>query len=212
MVVISPNRTYAQYADKPKAVAWYGIVPTVATDIYNVYEQVRNTYDIDTQSGEQLNVIGRIVVIDRSFESQLYWDPLQWGSTTSQFGGVGMQWTTSGTEINNTVSDAIFKVLIKAKISKNNNESTLDDIVEALEFITGVTPIRVVDNEDMTMSVSFGAPLNSTVRQVLNNFDIIPRPQGVQFIGYTEETAITQWGGQYGWGNERAQFGQFFGV
>ena len=100
----------------------------------------------------------------------------------------------------------------KAKIEKNNNDATLDGIVSAISFITDVTSVRVIDHEDMTFSVSFGSQLNDAERLVFNLFDILPRPQGVKFLGYTEETAITQFGGIFGWGDSRATFGQYFGA
>jgi len=67
-----PNRVYAQYRDKPKAVAWYGIIPSLSSEIEDVYESVRKSYDIDANSGQALDVIGRIVVIDRGFESFVF--------------------------------------------------------------------------------------------------------------------------------------------
>lgn len=208
----APDRIYAQYRNKPKAKAWYGIVPTLGLEICTAFEQIRTSYDVDKAVDEQLDVIGRIVVIDRSYESSVEWDSLLWGQPVAQWGGVNIQWESTGLVVNDTVSDAIFRTLIKAKIAKNNSDATLDGIVDALLYITNAAPIRVVDNEDMTMSVSFGSELDDITRFVLNTFDIVPRPQGVEFLGYIEEPAVTQWGGRYGFGDSRAQYGQFFGV
>lgn len=210
-----PNRIYAQYADKPKAVAWYGITPTIADEIESAYEAVRMSYDIDSAVGEQLDVIGRIVVIDRGFESFVEFEPdTFFGGDTlaAQFGGVDSQFETVGTTVSDEVSDAIFRVLIRAKIAKNNSDASLDGVVDALSYITSSSPIRVVDNEDMTFSVSFGSELTDIERFVFNTFDIVPRPQGVKFLGYTEETAITQFGGSFSWGDTRANFGLYFGA
>lgn len=214
-LTFAPDRIYAQYRNKPKAVAWYGIVPELAGEICDVYEMVRNSYDIDSAIGEQLNVIGRIVDIDRSFESQVTFDvATEFGADTlpAQFGGVEAQFESAGTTISNEVSDSMFRTLIKAKIAKNNSPATLDGISEALQYITSVTDIQIVDNEDMTFSVSFGEELNDTERFVFNTFDVVPRPQGVRFLGYVEETAITQFGGEFSWGDTRANFGLFFGA
>lgn len=208
----APDRIYAQYRNMPKAKAWYGIVPTLGLEICTAFEQVRKSYDIDTAVGQQLDVIGRIVVIGRSFETPTNDEIYQWGQLTVQWGGAGIQYQPSGGQISNEASDVIFRTLIKSKIAKNNSSSTLDDVVGALLYITGVTSVRVIDNEDMTFSVSFGSELDATTRFVLDTFDIVPRPQGVEFLGYTEEPAITQWGGDLSWGDSRAQYGQFFGV
>ncbi len=209
------KRIYAQYADKPKAVAWYNITPNIADEINNVYEAIRNSYDIDANEGEQLNVIGRIVGIDRSFESQVFYEPDTYfgaDNDASQFGGIDSQFESVGDTISSEVSDAIFRVLIKAKIAKNNSDASLDGIVHALSYITNSSPIRVIDNEDMTFSVSFGTALTDIEKFVFNTFDIIPRPQGVKFLGYVDEESITQFGGSFGWGDTRANFGLYFGV
>ena len=210
-----PDRIYAQYKNKPKAVKWYNIVPTLGAEISNAYESVRVSYDIDTAVGEQLDVIGHIVVIDRSYESRIVFDvQTYFGGDTldTQFGGVVAQFQTTGGDVSVNVSDAIFRMLIRAKIAKNNNDVTLDGIVEALSFITGQNEIQVIDTEDMTFSVSFGSELTDVERFVFNTFDIIPRPQGVQFLGYVEETNITQFGGDFGFGDPRANFGLYFGA
>lgn len=210
-----PNRIYAQYADKPKAVAWYNITPTMAQPLFDTFDAVRMSYDIDTAVGAQLDVIGRIVVIDRGFESFVVFDPDTYfggSGDACQFGGIDSQFESTGSVLSQEVSDAIFRVLIRAKIAKNNNDATLDGIASALSFITESSPIRVVDNENMAMSVSFGSELTDIERFVFNTFDVVPRPQGVRFLGYVEETAITQFGGAFGFGDTRASFGFYFGA
>ena len=212
---MSNNRVYAQYADKPKAVKWFNIVPDIADELLGAFESVRGSYDIDKADGEQLDVIGRIVVIDRPFESQVFFDVDTYfgaDNDAAQFGGIDSQFETVGKSISNTVSDSIFRVLIKAKIAKNNNDATLDGVVHALSYITGSSPIQVIDNEDMTFSVSFGTTLTDIEKFVFDTFDIVPRPQGVKFLGYVDEETVTQFGGSFGWGDTRANFGLYFGV
>lgn len=211
--MVDNNRIYAQYADKPKAVEWYNITPTVSDEIFNVYEQVRNSYDIDNVFGEQLNVIGRIVVVDRGFESFIVVDNVtQFGGDDSQFGGALSQFETISGAVSDETSDFIFRMLIKSKIAKNNGDATLDNIVESLSYITNVNLITVVDNEDMTFSVAFGEELSELERFVFNTFDIVPRPQGVDFLGYIETPTITRFGGIRRWGNPQARFKEYIGA
>jgi RNA-binding protein YhbY len=212
---MSNTRIYAQYADKPKAVEWFNITPSITTELFNVFESVRGSYDIDNANSAELDVIGRVVVIDRSFESKVFFTvDTAFGEDTNaaQFGGVDSQFESTGATISNAVSDSIFRVLIKAKIAKNNSDATLDGIAKALTYITSSSPIQVIDNEDMTFSVSFGTVLTDIEKFVFNTFDIMPRPQGVKFLGYVEEPAVTMFGGDFGWGDTRANFGLYFGV
>lgn len=210
------NRIYAQYADKSKAVEWFNIVPDIGDELSTAFESVRNSYDIDTNSGEQLNVIGRIVGIDRSFESSVFYKAdtrFGAGNKASRFGGVGARFNNNGSTISSDVSDSIFKVLIKAKIAKNNSDSTLDGIVHALTYITNSAPIQVIDDEDMSFSVVFGTVLNDIERFVFDTFDIVPKPQGVKFSGYTEIKSLTRFGGPFRFGDNKSHFNSlFFGV
>lgn len=204
-----PNRIYAQYADKPKAVAWYNITPAMAKPLFDTFDAVRISYDIDTAVGAQLDVIGRIVVIDRGFESFVVFDPdcrFGAGNKASRFGGLSARFNNRGATLSQEISDAMFRVLIRAKIAKNNSDATLDGVVDALSYITSSSPIRVVDNEDMTMSVSFGTTLNEIERFVFNTFDVVPRPQGVRFLGYTEEPSVTRFGSGNRFGDPQSRF------
>ena len=206
-----PNRIYSQYRDKPKAVAWYNIAPTIADDIFNAADRTRLSYDIDNATSHELDVIGVIVGSSRSFESRITFETNDFGEVAAQFGGFDIQFQTTGQTISQEVSDEIFKILIKAKISKNNNDGTIDGMLDALEFIIPDNTSRIIDHDDMSFSVSFGQELSTIQIFILDTFDILPRPQGVKFLGYVDETNLTQFGeGQ--WGDSRSQFGLYFGV
>lgn len=207
-----PNRIYSQYRDKPKAVAWYNILPTIANELFNTADRTRLSYDIDNATTHELNVIGNIVGASRSFESQVTFETNDFGEVGVQFGGFEIQFQTIGQSITQEVSDEIFKILIKAKISKNNNNGTIDGMLGALQFIIPDNISRIIDHDDMSFSVSFGEELSSLQVMILNNFDILPRPQGVEFLGYVDETNLTQFGGNNSFGDDRAQFGLYFGV
>jgi len=208
----TPDRIYAQYRNKPKAVAWYRITPEIAGQLETVYNSIRLSYNIDHATFDQLDVLGRIVVIDRSYEAGVIFETTDWGGVDSQFGGTDSMFTAPSGITNATLSDEIFRKLIKSKIAKNNSDATIDSIITALEFITGDTQIRVIDPEDMTFTIEFGMELTPVDRMLLTSFNIVPKPQGVRFAGFSETPAVTYWGGEYGWGDNRSQFGQYFGV
>lgn len=208
----TPDRIYAQYRNKPKAVKWYRITPEMAGQFEIIYNSIRLSYDIDKATGDQLDVLGRIVVIDRSYEAQIVFDGTQWGGSDAQFGGDDSMFSAASGITNAEVSDSIFRKLIKAKIAKNNSDATIDGIISALEFITDDTKIKVIDAEDMSFSIEFGMALTEIDKMLLTQFSIVPKPQGVRFTGFSETVAVTYWGGEYGWGDDRAAFGQYFGA
>lgn len=211
---ITPDRIYGQYRGdiRPKLKRWYEITHTLGCQLSSVADEIRYSYDIDNATTFELDVLGRIVGITRSFESSVELNPSAFGKQTSQFGGQITQFGAATLVESNELSNEIYRILIRAKIAKNTNNATLDGIVSALNYIVPSPNTVIKDNEDMTFTISFGQPLTDVQRFVLNTFDILPRPQGVEFLGYTEETAITQFGGSFDWGDPRGQFGFTFGV
>lgn len=198
------ERLYAQYADKPKTVEWLRIVDGIATQLFDVYEDIRLSYDIDLNEGAQLDVIGRIVVLGRGFESFITYEGINWGG--AQFGGLGDQFRNVEGEPGAT--DELYRILLRAKISKNNSIATIDDILTAINFIVPNNRPRLIDNEDMTFSIIFDNEVDPIAKLALDTFDIIPKPQGVRFLGYIDGMAVTQFGGSPDWGDSRAQFNE----
>ncbi len=206
-----PNRIYAQYRNSPKAVKWYNIIAQLANEMSVDIDQVKNTYDIDTANSMQLDVIGNIVGVSRSYTSQIDYVGESFGgltgtTITSQFGST--QFTGAGYIIQQNTSDLIYKILIQAKIAKNNGDATIESILDSLVSITGGSDTEVIDHENMSFSVNFNFQLNPLQIFILSTFtdDVIQRPQGVRFIGFIDTVSITSFGdGQFG--DTLSQFG-----
>lgn len=183
------SRVYAQYRNKPKAMEWIGINGELGNEIEKAYQDILSSYNIDNTNTEGLNVLGRIVVINRSFEAETDTQPYQLGSY--QLGSAQLR-PVSGVS-DQSLNNDVYKLLIKAKIAKNNSDATLDGIVKAVGFMVKTTEIQIEDFESMSFSIIFG-DLTDLERFVLSTFNIIPKPQGVRFLGYIELAAVTQLG------------------
>jgi len=202
-----PSRIYAQYRGKPKLTAWLNICRDLGLQLSDVFAAIRKTYDIDTSSGDRLDTIGHIVVLSREFEGKVVMNPYRWGYGPSVcFGGQNIRFIPETIFGKSDVADDIYRILIKAKISKNNNSATIEGILQTVRFITDVSLVYVVDNEDMSFRLEFGEILNPITRFCLQNFDIIPKPQGVRLSGYIELPYVTYWGGSRTWGGSTAYF------
>lgn len=202
-----PDRIYAQYRNREKAVEWLGITAELSEELDTAYRDIQKMYDIDANVGVQLDIIGDLVQVNRAFQAQVIFDPDQFGGDGGEeFGDSGFQFKPDKQMITDNASDSLFRLILKAKIAKNNSDATIDSIIGALKFITSQQIIFLVDNEDMTFSISFKSELTTDERFILDNFDVIPKPQGVEFTGYTEEFAITQFGGDLSFGDSRAEF------
>lgn len=187
------NRSYAQYADKPKITQWLNIVPTMSLQLVDVAEQVRISYDIDNATSYELDVIGRIVAQPRDFESYIDVTALYLGSSDANLGGMNAQLKSSSSRVSETVSNEIYRTLIKAKIAKNNSDGTLESVLASINFITGVEVLSITEG-DMSFGINFADGISELSRFLLETFDVIPKPQGVRFLGFTEEPFVTRLG------------------
>ena len=198
------DRLYSQYKNKPRIAKLIEAYQEIFDDIYNQANYTINSYNIDNADSDQLDVIGRIVGVDRGYTSEIIYSGSSFGglqdtTVVSQFGG--MQFTGAGYIIRQNTSNLIYRSLIQAKIIKNNYNATIEDILRGLEIIIGRSGIEVIDSENMSFSINFNFKLNPLQIFILDVFgtNIIQRPQGVRFAGYIDNLEITSFGnGQFG--------------
>lgn len=191
-----PDRIYAQYRTKPKAVAWYQITRKLAAELEDPATAVRVMYNIDTAVGEQLNIIGRIVVIDRAFTGEVALYPglcaepdgAECGDTEAVFAALYV-------DQDGQMSDDLYRLVIKSKIIKNNSDATIDSILYGMNFLLpNADVLRVTDGEDMSFSVEFYGSITDLERWALLNAKLVPKPQGVMFNGFLEGLDYVQSG------------------
>lgn len=213
----TPDRIYAQYRNKPKAVAWYKITMSLATQIASVANAVRVMYDIDAASGEQLDVLGRIVVVPRDFLGYVSLNPGFFAAQDDdpgEFGDDSCMFSALSIDNDSKMSDELYRLAIKSKIIKNNSGATIEDVLFGINFLLPNAQIlRVTDNEDMSFSVEFYGTITELERWALLNASLIPKPQGVKFNGFLEGVGYVQSGDTaYEFGDTNAQFTGYTGV
>lgn len=180
--MITPERIYSFYRGKPKTVRWLNIVSDMAAPLFTTAERVRTSYDIDTGTTYELDVIGRIVGLQRDKNTFLLKDSLGYGNM--QYGD-GQYYGAGQFKDINAAND-VFKLLLKAKISKNTGDASVDNIIEAMTILIPGSKPQVIDGGDWSFSVAFDIKLTEIQRFVLTNFDVLPRGQAVKFTGFTE--------------------------
>lgn len=213
----APNRIYAQYRNKPKAVAWYNITRSLATQIADVAAAVRIMYSIDYVQGAQLDVIGRIVVIPRDFMGKVTIETAMCASDVNgpaEFGDTSAMCSVPSVDQSMTMSDNLYRLAIKSKILKNNSCATIEDIITGMNFLLPNAQVtRLVDGEDMSFSVEFYGQITDLERWALVNASFVPKPQGVKFNGFLEAYDYVQAGdSSTQFGDSLAQATGFIGV
>lgn len=210
-----PSRIYAQYRNKPKAVAWYNITRSLAGDVADVADIVRTMYDLDAASGAQLDILGRIVVVPRDFIEYVSLNPGMFAEPDGdQFGDLSAMFSALSIDQDLQMSDDLYRLAIKSKIIKNNTAATIEDILFGVNFLLpNAQVLRIVDGEDMSFSIEFYGNISELERWALVNASLIPKPQGVKFNGFLEAYGYVQFGdSSQQFGDTSSQFTGFVGV
>lgn len=209
------SRIYAQYRNKSKAVRWYEIVKTLATGIASAADYMRVSYDINSATGEQLDILGRIVVVPRDYLGYVALNPGLFSEPDgAEFGDVNAMFSALSIDQDSQMSDDFYRLVIKSKIIKNNSGATIEDVLRNINFLLpNAKVLRVVDNEDMSFSVEFYGNITELERWALLNANLIPKPQGVKFNGFLEALGYVQFGDDSKeFGDITTQFIGFIGV
>lgn len=182
------NLIILQYAQLPKATAEIDLVTSEFERIYNFVKSFETEFDLDYASGHRLDLIGKIVGIDRIVEEgyvKKYFgfadnpNAFTFGQAPlfDKFKDVGY----SRTELD----DNQFRFFIRAKITKNivHAVMTSDEVVslqDAIQFLFDYKAY-VLDNKDMTLTLYVDASFNFDDIRILQSEDLIPSPQGVGY-------------------------------
>lgn len=210
-----PDRIYAEYRTKPKAVAWYEICRTLGGEIDAAAQAVRGSYNIDNAVSAQLDVIGRIVVANRNFLSTTPLSPGLFADPDGDsFGDMNAMFSATSVGQDSQMSDEFFRLVIRAKIIKNNGDATIESILDGITFlIPGANVIRVIDGEDMSFAIEFNGNITDLERWALLNAKLVQKPQGVHFNGFLDSYIPSEFGDDSdGFGDTSAQFHGYVGV
>ncbi len=203
-----PDRIYAQYRTKPKALAWYKITRSLALQLGSAADAVRVMYQIDTATGEQLDILGRIVVIPRNYITPVPMNPPQFAisaNSPGEFGDDNAMFSGLSVDSDTQLSDDLYRLVIKSKIIKNNSDATIESILYGMNFLLpNAQVLKITDGEDMSFTVEFYGNITEVERYALLNSTLVPKPQGVRFGGFLQGYDYVQSG------DDTQQFGDTY--
>ncbi len=188
-----PRRTYAQYAGKTKLEAWLNIGHEMAEQVAGGADAVRNCLDLDTATGESLRIISRIVATDNLKQEVLmnageYADPTgtEWGNLEKTFA----EWAT---QTNANLGDELLRTVIRAKILKNTIEPTIENLLDAFNFLfPTANAFRLLNYHDMSFAIEYTGVVNPAESWLLDVYDFVPTPAGVEFRGFIRSYGIIE--------------------
>ena len=212
-----------QYADKPKAIAHINNIIGSLEDVYDLANLFEEAFDVDTAVGKQLDILGKIVGIERKVPFAVPKNYFGFDDNVSTAYPMGNKFKSvvayplkNKFEIAYTtgeLNDNDFRFFIKAKIIKNYVKAMMIDIDDRLSLQDTIDNLfdnkaYIVDNQDMSMTIYIDNTFNFNTIQYIKQLDLIPRPQGVKYeaiISYSD-------GSTFGFGVNNTGFGDKFSV
>lgn len=184
------RRVYAQYRNKKNIVSWLQICTNLGIDIYQTAQLLRKSYNVNNATSESLNIIGRIVVLPRSYIAPINLNPPMVAQATNTPWDVGMddqQLSGLTTDSDTNMRDELYRLGIRAKIVKNNTSATIEDVLEGASYLLPDAEIvRVVDSENMCFTIEYTGVITDLESYAIANASLIPTPQGVKFNGFVK--------------------------
>lgn len=181
------NRITSEHSDKPKFMASVAALVQPLADITGGVAQFSSLFDLDWAIGAQLDVVGQWVGQSRNIALPLlgvYFsldDPLlgfdqgTWKGPFDPDSGI------------TTLSDAPYRLLIRAKIALNSWDGTIPQSNTIWARIFAGTGYRVytIDNSDMTMATVIGGTKtpDALTKALFQQAYLQLKPEGVRHLG-----------------------------
>lgn len=199
-------------------------------DLQNTFKDLLQLRDIDSATGAQLDIIGRIVGQDRELIAADLYDffgmigalnAFPMGDTNDPtIGGIFYSY---GIDLGGNVEldDETYRIFIRAKIFKNITASTPEQFIQAIKLIFGLDQLAVVAEGDASVTVLLGGQLSSFQRVLLTYISysqgypsrLVPKTVGVRinfgeyipngYFGFQDSPGALGFGdisGTYGYG------------
>lgn len=172
-----------EHTTKPKFVATVSASVAPFSKLQEVMRKFVSDFDVDTAIGVQLDQVGLWVGVSRTIGVPIAGYYFTWDDVVADGWENGV-WEGIGDPSSGFVNlpDDLFRSLIKAKIQANHwigNISGAYDIINEALSVDGV--VKIVDNQDMTMTVRVTANALPSVEQAIVTAGYLPiKPAGVQ--------------------------------
>ena len=193
-------RITSQHIDKPKFMAMVGTLTDMAISLRQAVEAIPGQFDLDRAVGAQLDIVGLWVGQSRFISATIPAEFFGFSDTPSgqNFGEEGMPWIGGrwyeegeSTSATSRLNDALYRLVIKARIVKNHYRGGYAGILAGLRLVFGDDVsngaglhMTVQDLGNMAMRINVGRPLSAVEKALVRRLDIIPRPAGVLIDGF----------------------------
>lgn len=175
------SRIINEYREKPRLNKWFALLPEIANaQLEKALGETYLSYDVDTVTGELLDIIGRIVGVPRPILKAGAYDVFGYAGNDSYTNYNVAPYIGDGAMVDVPLSNDLYRKLVKAKIARNISDGTIDSIIQTTEIIIGMKVTALISNGDKSFDIGVASQLDNMTLYLIENFDLIPRPQGTR--------------------------------
>ena len=172
-----------QYRTKPKALGTIKAIYKETDLTFQNTIQIADILNIDTAKGYALDLVGRHVGVSRVLPTVIAKEYFGWLEDDSALSfGVG-EFYRYGDALSASVvlNDNDYRFFIRARITKNYQTGTIENIVKSIQFVVG-NHSNVIDIQNMTMNIIVNSDkLNSLTLYAISKMNILVRLVGVMY-------------------------------
>ena len=172
-----------QYRTKPKALGTIRAIYKETDLTFQNTVQIADILNIDTATGYALDLVGRHIGVSRVLPTAIAKEYFGWLEDDRSLSfGIG-EFYRHGDSLSASVvlNDSDYRFFIRAKITKNYQTGTIENIVKSIQFVVGNNS-NVIDIQNMTMNIIVNSDnLNSLTLYAISKMDILVRPVGVMY-------------------------------
>lgn len=156
MAIITYELITSEHRERPKFMSTVNAGVDIINQVANELEKFIQEFDIDTAAGEQLDILGQWLDSPRVVDLPL-----------SGLYGVELP-------------DSEYRTLLKAKITANNWNGTIDNAYDVWETMFSGSIIVIKDFQDMSIEIWITGSLTLLEQALLLNGYIALKPSGVR--------------------------------
>ena len=157
------NLITSEYSNCPKFKGLLQILLGLVKNVATLNHNMSTLLDLNKASGVILDMIGSIVGVSRQVDFQ-------------------------PTNASSIMDDDHYKVLIKAKIIKNQWDGTIEGLYDMWSILFPDNPVFIIDGQNMTAQVAIFGLSDTLYQELITHEYIIPRSSGVKyFYGFVDD-------------------------
>ena len=196
---IARLRVSQQYKESTRLLDTLSLFIAELTEIQTEIFRMMATWNLDDATGWGLDVIGRIVGLDRPRVDATIFGyfgyagagaPLSYGDEDLPEVG-GRYLSINSFDVGSVLmEDEDYRIHIRAKILKNQTSAKPEEVIEIIHTIFPDVPWAELHPQGLaSASITFGRLLSSIEIGLVTGTDLLPRPAGVS-IAYAHATGV----------------------